>query len=388
MSYFTRGKFAFIAITICLLLPMQAHRSSALAAANPPAPASELTMTVRSSSNALMYSKLDIVNAKIIKSIIKAKKEATEEASLFADIEVQFTNGHQTTHYRLDRSGRLWETASSRLLVLPSEVTNSLLHYGEIVRQSHYGKLMRWEEAERIVGRKNIFSITELESGLTFRVQRRAGSSHADVQPISKEDSKIMKRIYEGKWSWKRKAVLVQSGRIRIAASMNGMPHGGDGIPDNGFSGHFCVHFQDSTSHKSKTPDPAHQLMVHKAAGELKRYFESATPDLLAESFVEAMYQKDKDMLTLMAEDVESERLSYFIAKIDSLESIRIDRPTGKKRITPKFSETDLAAEMKLPIKFHVKGHPDRATTYTFQFKRETPQQPWRIVDVIAKSKK
>jgi hypothetical protein len=270
------------------------------------------------------------------------------------------------------------------LLVLPPEVTSALLRYGEILRLSHYGKLIRWEEAERIFTRKSVFSITELETGLTFRVQRRAGSSHADVQPMSKEDSKIMKQIYNGKWSWKRKAVLVQSGRFRIAASMNGMPHGGDGIPDNGFSGHFCVHFLESTSHKSETPDPAHQLMVHKAAGELRLYFESAAPILLAESFVEAMYQRDAEMLALVSERMPKDRLSRFVAVLDSLESIRIDRPAKRNPANAIFPNESLSAEIKLPIKLNVNGQADRAFTYAFTFKRESARQPWHIVDVVA----
>ncbi|MCC3377949.1 hypothetical protein LKX83_33445, partial [Cohnella sp. REN36] len=70
-----------------------------------------------------------------------------------------------------------------------------------------------------------------------------AGKYHADVQPLTKADTKIMKQIYNGKWSWKRKAIVVKKDHHYYAASMQGMPHGGDGIPDNSFSGHFCIHF-------------------------------------------------------------------------------------------------------------------------------------------------
>ena len=53
-----------------------------------------------------------------------------------------------------------------------------------------------------------------------------------------------MKTIYQGKWSWQRKAIIVEleDGR-RLAASMHGMPHGAGAIRGNNFNGHFCVHF-------------------------------------------------------------------------------------------------------------------------------------------------
>ncbi len=72
-----------------------------------------------------------------------------------------------------------------------------------------------------------------------------------------------MKMIYGGKWSWKRKAIIIEldNGR-RIAASMNGMPHGGGAIRENKFYGHFCIHFKDSKTHVTGNIDMAHQIMV------------------------------------------------------------------------------------------------------------------------------
>ncbi|QMV39935.1 hypothetical protein [Cohnella cholangitidis] len=235
--------------------------------------------------------------------------------------------------------------------------------------------------------RKSIFTLTDLETGLSFRVQRRAGSSHADVQPITKEDSKIMHQIYGGKWSWKRKAVLVQSGPNRIAASMNGMPHGGDGIPDNGFSGHFCVHFRNSTSHRSEVPDPAHQLMVHKAAGQLETYFKSATPLLLALSFVEAMNQQDADMVRQLSEWMPPERSAYFIDELSSLKSIQVrlrNNKDGSSSLNPNMEDGDVSTEIRLPIKQQTSGRGDRNTHYSFIFKRDNPQAPWKIADIVA----
>lgn len=73
--------------------------------------------------------------------------------------------------------------------------------------------------------------------------------------------------IYGGNWSWERKAVVVKIGDRRVAASMNGMPHGNSDITGNNFPGHFCLHFLGSALHKTGSPDPNHQAMVLKAAG-------------------------------------------------------------------------------------------------------------------------
>lgn len=88
-------------------------------------------------------------------------------------------------------------------------------------------QMTQWEEVNGILPRYSKFTVVDLETGLKFRVQRRAGSNHADVQPLTPKDTEIMKKIYNGKWSWKRRAIIVISEDGKIAASMHGMPHGG-----------------------------------------------------------------------------------------------------------------------------------------------------------------
>ncbi|WP_273850230.1 hypothetical protein [Guptibacillus spartinae] len=155
--------------------------------------------------------------------------------------------------------------------------------------------LLPWEKVDKVIPRKAIFTITDIESGQTFRVQRRAGSHHADIQPLTKEDTEILKDIYK-EWSWKRRAVIVLHKGRTIAASMNGMPHGA-GALDNGFNGHFCLHFLNSTTHKTPTPDPAHQLMILKAAGKLDEGIMSATPEQLVEIMMLAINNSDTTVL-------------------------------------------------------------------------------------------
>ena len=71
-----------------------------------------------------------------------------------------------------------------------------------------------------------MFTVIDVETGKSFDVQRRAGSHHADVQPLTRKDTKVMKEIYHGHWSWRRRALLILAENRLLAASMHGMPHG------------------------------------------------------------------------------------------------------------------------------------------------------------------
>ena len=108
--------------------------------------------------------------------------------------------------------------------------------------------------------------ITDVVTGLSWREQRRGGTNHADVQPLAKEDTANFKNAYGGKWAWTRRAIWVTVGDKTYAASMNGMPHGGSSIKDNGFEGHNCIHFFNSRTHGTNRVDENHQKMVKKAS--------------------------------------------------------------------------------------------------------------------------
>ena len=55
---------------------------------------------------------------------------------------------------------------------------------------------------------------------------------------------------------------------VTLAASINGMPHGGGSIADNNFEGHICIHFLNSRTHGTDNVDPDHQNAVGEAAGK------------------------------------------------------------------------------------------------------------------------
>ncbi len=123
---------------------------------------------------------------------------------------------------------------------------------------------LHWDKARNIF--RSYATVIDVRTGLAFRVKRRGGHYHADVEPVSSEDTAIMRRVYGGRWSWARRPIIVEVGDRRIAASMNGMPHGGQSLRGNGFPGHFCIHFAGSRLHGSGKVDPEHQACVRKAA--------------------------------------------------------------------------------------------------------------------------
>jgi hypothetical protein len=132
---------------------------------------------------------------------------------------------------------------------------------------SFHGELVTWDVAQHLFPLRSDALVVDYRTGLSFWVRRLAGSRHADVQPLTAADTAVMKRIYGGSWSWARRPVLVEVSGHRLAASMNGMPHGAGSIQGNGFPGHFCIHFLLSEVHKTRAIDPGHLWAILTAAG-------------------------------------------------------------------------------------------------------------------------
>lgn len=107
--------------------------------------------------------------------------------------------------------------------------------------------------------------VVDVETKKEYKVRRVGGYNHADVEALTTKDTATFKSLYNGTWSWTRRAVWVQVGKIWIAASINGMPHSYSYISDNNEDGHTCIHFYMSRTHGSDDLDPAHQNAVNTA---------------------------------------------------------------------------------------------------------------------------
>lgn len=126
-------------------------------------------------------------------------------------------------------------------------------------------KKSTWDEIAKVFKKGTTATVTDVKTGKQFKVRRFGGWWHADVEPLTAADTAIMKSIYNGTWSWDRRAIWVTIGSRTYAASQNGMPHLVSPNPDNNFPGHFCIHFNDSLVHETGKECPRHQYCVDYA---------------------------------------------------------------------------------------------------------------------------
>lgn len=115
-------------------------------------------------------------------------------------------------------------------------------------------------------GRGETAIVTDVATGITWRVYRSGGTNHADVQPYTAADTAAMKKACGSNYgTWARRAIWVSVDGKRYAASMNCMPHGDGSITNNNFDGHFCIHFTNSRTHGSNKVCNLHQAAIKKA---------------------------------------------------------------------------------------------------------------------------
>ena len=120
-------------------------------------------------------------------------------------------------------------------------------------------------DIQKVYSRGTIATVTDVKTGISWKVKRRGGTNHADTEPLTAEDTAKMKKAYGGSWSWNRRAIWVTVNGKTYAASQNGMPHAVYSITDNNFNGHICIHFLNSRTHTGNRLDSAHQSCVKAA---------------------------------------------------------------------------------------------------------------------------
>jgi len=142
------------------------------------------------------------------------------------------------------------------------------LSSGDVIENEMQYKTERlnwFKGGESIIPKGASMTIKDVKTGKTFSAKRWSGANHIDAEPSTGDDTKTMKAVFGGDWSWKRRAILVKYNGHVYAASMNGMPHGSQVIDNNGFDGHFCIHFYQTKTHGTNKVDGEHQNMVDAA---------------------------------------------------------------------------------------------------------------------------
>lgn len=119
------------------------------------------------------------------------------------------------------------------------------------------------------------YKIYDVQTGIVWWARRWAGSSHADIEPVTAADTARLCQIYgvnnaQEIWDknlWQRRPCLITIGNRTFACSLFGMPHNPDGdtIPDNNMTGQICMHFTNSKGHESGKVDTYHQEAIEYA---------------------------------------------------------------------------------------------------------------------------
>lgn len=157
---------------------------------------------------------------------------------------------------------------------------NSVLHIGQRlvipvyhvpvrpVVSSRHGELLDWwTEARYVFPIGKEATITDFQSGTTFRIRHTMGGNHADAEPLTTTDANTMRQLWGGSFTWTPRAVIISVDGRRLAAAMHSFPHGDQVIRTNNYNGHFCIHFLNSTRHNDGLIQATMQTQVRIAAG-------------------------------------------------------------------------------------------------------------------------
>ncbi|SHJ69766.1 peptidoglycan-binding domain-containing protein [Paramaledivibacter caminithermalis] len=224
---------------------------------------------------------------KIIQKVLKQCGTFNEDAftTYFGPVTEDAVKDFQSK-YGLDVDGVVGTGTLQKMKSLG--LINFIVSRGSVKRGA--GEYLDWKNVKKLLVRnKTILTVKDLKTSLSFKVKVTAGSNHADVEPVSKNDTKVIKKVWGG-FSWERRPVLVYLNNRTIAASMTAMPHAGvegkpagkyvsgrsggygygynyDFVKGNGISGHLDIHFKNSRRHKDNRKDSKHQACVKIAAG-------------------------------------------------------------------------------------------------------------------------
>lgn len=125
-------------------------------------------------------------------------------------------------------------------------------------------------DIQNVWANNSVAILTDVYTGISFKAQRLYGGNHADAEPVDTADTAAICAIYgvnkpqeiedreQELQSYRRRPTWVTVGGRTFCASVYGIPHNydGDRIPNNGYTGQFCVHFTNSRTHTTNIVDP------------------------------------------------------------------------------------------------------------------------------------
>lgn len=213
------------------------------------------------------------------------------------------------TSYTVQKGDILWNLANKFGIPLPELLKannlteSSWVNIGDILKipvhnipvkstpGPQYGEALDWwTEAQYLIPIGTDFEVVDFNTGKSFKARHTTGANHADCETLTLADTKIMKEVWGGNFSWTSRPILIKFNGRQIAASMASMPHAGndaaaaavwtswrsdnygagtnfDWIKNNGIDGHFDIHILNSTTHNTGEINVMHQQNAKIAAG-------------------------------------------------------------------------------------------------------------------------
>ncbi|QGG47874.1 LysM peptidoglycan-binding domain-containing protein [Heliorestis convoluta] len=141
---------------------------------------------------------------------------------------------------------------------------------GQHKAPAQVGTVVDWFlEGKYLLRRNDIFTVVDIETNKRFQVKMMGGYNHADVEPLTMQDTAIMREIFNQQWTWTPRAIVIFKDGMNIAGSLSGMPHSFNTIHNNGVTGHFDIYLLNSTAHGSASDVyiRQHHDMIQKAGG-------------------------------------------------------------------------------------------------------------------------
>jgi len=149
-------------------------------------------------------------------------------------------------------------------------------------QQSGQVWLIDWFDGmNKIMKRMTPFEVIDVRTGIHWNMQRFGGYSalwHADVETVTKDDTKKMTEAWGGELNPSRRPVWVKYDGKYYAAGLMGYVHNTGPTSTNGMDGQVCLHFRGSKIHSSGHIDEAHQACIMEAfynADRLDAYIKS-----------------------------------------------------------------------------------------------------------------
>ena len=150
-------------------------------------------------------------------------------------------------------------------------------------------EFLGWNEANKIIDVGTIFTIRPWKKDVTWEMKRTRGKKHADVEPLTANDTKKMMDTMGKGDSFEEAeytSVIVDVNGRKMAAALMNFVHGGnasepsgkivnklsggfknvvnvDFVKNNNATGHVCLHFLGSLRHTDNKIDHKAQKSIY-----------------------------------------------------------------------------------------------------------------------------